>query len=53
MVKEVDSKLYRPIDIKYQHGDVSKLRKLTNWSCHYAIEETLKALLEYWVKKLS
>ncbi len=50
--KVIDEKLYRPIDIQYQHGDVSKLRELTYWSLSVPIEKTLTDLLNYWVKKL-
>lgn len=49
---EVDSKLWRPIDIQYQDGDSSKCRELVGWQPEYDIETTLKDLLNYWIKKI-
>ncbi len=53
VTKEVDPKLYRPIDIAVQIPDTSKLRQLTGWAPTYTIDQTLKDLLDYWVKKLT
>jgi GDPmannose 4,6-dehydratase len=52
IVKEICPKLYRPIDIHFQDGDCSKLKKLTGWEPQYTIEQTTEDLLNYWVKKL-
>lgn len=43
----IDPKLYRPIDIMYQHGDSSKIKEL-GWKENYTIEKTLSDLLNYW-----
>lgn len=51
--KIVDPDLYRPIDIYYQHGDTSAIRELTGWEPKIPIEETLRHLLNYWIRKLS
>jgi len=50
--KVVDKNLWRPIDIQYQCGDVSKLKELTGWKSKIPIKETLESLLNYWLKKL-
>lgn len=49
---EIDDKLWRPIDIQYQDGDCSKCKSLVNWKLQYSIEQTLKDLLDYWLKKI-
>ena len=49
---EIDSKLWRPIDIQYQDGDSTKCREMTGWTPEYSIEDTLKDLLDYWLMKL-
>lgn len=51
--KEIDEKLYRKHDIHYQHGDTTLLRELTGWSVTIRIEDTLRDLLKYWIKKQS
>ena len=51
--KVISEKLYRPIDIHYQHGDCSDLIEMTGWKPSYTIEKTLSDLLTYWVKKLT
>jgi GDPmannose 4,6-dehydratase len=48
----IDSKLYRPIDIEVQIGDSTELKEITGWTPKYTIEETMKDLLNYWIKKL-
>jgi GDP-4-dehydro-6-deoxy-D-mannose reductase len=50
--KIIDPKLYRPIDIYYQHGDVIKIEKLTGWKPQIPIDQTLKDLFVYWEKKI-
>jgi len=53
VAKDVCPKLYRPIDIDYQHGDCEDLVQLTGWKPEYDITTTLGDLLNYWVKKIS
>jgi GDP-4-dehydro-6-deoxy-D-mannose reductase len=48
----VDPKLYRPIDIAYQHGDSYEVTKLTGWKPAIDIDETLKDLYNYWLTKI-
>jgi len=50
---EIDEKLWRPIDIQYQDGDNSLCKQLINWEPEYDIEQTLKDLLDYWLKKIN
>jgi GDP-4-dehydro-6-deoxy-D-mannose reductase len=52
VVQEIYPKYWRPIDIQYQDGDATKIREELGWEPTYTIEETLKDLLDYWVKKL-
>lgn len=49
---KIDPALWRPIDIQYQDGDASKLRKELGWSPEIEIDTTMKDLLDYWVRKL-
>jgi GDP-mannose 4,6-dehydratase len=51
--KKVSDKLYRPIDIQIQIGDTTKLREKTGWKPEIPIDQTLRDLYQYWVKKLS
>lgn len=44
----VDPARLRPSDVAKVVGDASKLRELTGWRPHRAIDETLVALLDYW-----
>lgn len=53
IVQEIEPKFYRDIDIQVQIGDCTKLNDLTGWKPEVDIEDTLKDLLVYWVKKLS
>jgi len=50
--KRVDPKFYRPIDIKIQTADTTKLKKAINWKPEISIDKTLKDLFNYWMKKL-
>lgn len=50
--KEVYAPFYRPIDIQVQIGDCNPLKELTHWEQMISIEDTLKDLLNYWIKKL-
>lgn len=52
ITQEICPKLYRPIDIHYQHGDSTNLKELTGWQETYSIEETLQSLLNYWIDKI-
>jgi GDP-4-dehydro-6-deoxy-D-mannose reductase len=52
VVLEVDSKLWRPIDIQYQDGDPTKIIKELNWKPEFTIDQTLNDLLNYWINKL-
>ena len=53
---EIEQKIYKPfyrdIDIQIQIGDVSGLKKDTNWEPTISLEQTMEDLLIYWVKKL-
>jgi GDP-4-dehydro-6-deoxy-D-mannose reductase len=53
ITKEINTKFYRPIDIYYQHGDMTDVTDITDWKEQYTIEQTMKDLLNYWIKKLS
>ena len=44
---------YRPIDIHYQHGDSTNLKKDTGWKPSISIDKTLEDLLNYWVEKIN
>ena len=48
----IDSNLWRPIDIAYQHGDSSSVTAITGWEPEIDIEDTLKDLYQYWIEKL-
>lgn len=50
---EIDEKLWRPIDILYQDGDSSLIKKDLGWIPKIKIEDTLNDLLEYWYNKLN
>jgi GDP-4-dehydro-6-deoxy-D-mannose reductase len=49
---EIEPKFWRPIDIHYQDGDSSKITEELGWKPVYTIEQTMKDLLDYWLKKL-
>ncbi len=52
-IKEVIHKpFWREIDIDFQMGDDVKFRNLTGYKNKYTIEQTLKDLLDYWIKKI-
>jgi len=51
--QEICPKLYRPIDIHYQHGDSSNLVELTGWKPTLKIDQTLEDLLKYWCNKIN
>jgi len=45
---EVDAARLRPVDMTELRGDPSKIREHTGWTAKRPINETLRALLEYW-----
>jgi GDPmannose 4,6-dehydratase len=51
--KVISPKLYRPIDIHYQHGDCQSLVDITGWKPEFTLESTIEDLLNYWLKKLN
>ena len=53
VTKEISPKLFRPIDIHYQHGDCQELVDITGWKPVFTLEQTIGDLLDYWVKKIS
>ncbi len=50
--KKVSDKLYRPIDIQVQVGDTTRLREKTGWQPEIPLDQTLRDLFDYWVRKL-
>lgn len=45
---------YRPIDIAYQHGDISALKAACPlWKPKYTLDQTLEHLFFYWITKLN
>lgn len=42
----------RPVDTPELRGDASRLREHTGWEPVHAIEDTLRALLDYWDEKI-
>ena len=53
MQVEVDPDLFRPADLEELRGDPSRLVEDTGWSTEYALDDTLKDLLEDWRERLS
>ena len=53
MQVEVDPDLFRPADLEELRGDPSRLVADTGWSTEYALDDTLKDLLEDWRERLS
>ena len=55
--EEVEQKIHKPfyrdIDIQIQIGDISNLKKDTNWKPIISLEQTMEDLLLYWINKLS
>ena len=45
---EVDAARLRPVDMTELRGDPAKIREHTGWQAKRPINETLRALLEYW-----
>lgn len=50
--KVISPKLFRPIDIHYQHGDCDSLVDITGWKPEFTLKQTIDDLLDYWLKKL-
>ena len=48
----IDEKLWRPIDIQYQDGDASLIKKELGWEPTISIETTINDLLDFWYNKL-
>lgn len=48
----LDPERLRPSDVPALVGDPAKLKAATGWEPTYALEETLKDLLEFWRRKL-
>jgi nucleoside-diphosphate-sugar epimerase len=48
----IDDKLWRPIDIQFQDGDSSLIENELGWKPTIGIRDTIRDLLEFWVKKL-
>ena len=53
VILEIEPKFWRPIDIQYQDGDSTKIRTELGWNPTYTIDQTMKDLLDYWVKKIN
>ena len=50
---EVDERLFRPTDEKVIAGDVTKLKRDTNWKQCISMGQTVTDMLSYWRKALS
>jgi GDP-4-dehydro-6-deoxy-D-mannose reductase len=48
---KIDESLWRPIDIQYQDGDSSLIKKELNWEPTISIRDTIKDLLFFWYNK--
>lgn len=48
----INEKLWRPIDIQFQDGDASLIKKELKWEPKIDINITIKDLLDFWYKKL-
>ena len=49
---EINEKLWRPIDIQYQDGDASLIKKELGWEPKIEIRDTIKDLLLFWFNKI-
>lgn len=49
---EIDDKLWRPIDIQFQDGDASLIKKELGWEPTINIKTTINDLLDFWYNKL-
>ena len=50
--REINEKLWRPIDIQFQDGDASLIKEELGWEPTIPIETTIKDLLDFWYNKL-
>ena len=50
--REINEKLWRPIDIQFQDGDASLIKEELGWQPTIPIETTIKDLLDFWYNKL-
>lgn len=50
--REINEKLWRPIDIQFQDGDASLIKEELSWEPTIPIETTIKDLLDFWYNKL-
>ena len=50
--REINKKLWRPIDIQFQDGDASLIKEELGWEPTIPIETTIKDLLDFWYNKL-
>ena len=51
--QKIHKPFYRDIDIQIQIGDISNLRKDTDWKPTISLEQTMQDLLAYWINKLN
>ena len=49
---EINKNLWRPVDIQFQDGDASLIKKELGWTPNIPIETTIKDLLYFWYNKL-
>jgi GDP-4-dehydro-6-deoxy-D-mannose reductase len=49
----VDPQKYRPVDVPILSGSPEKLKAQTGWKPRYALEATLRDLLDYWRAELA
>lgn len=50
---KIDDALWRPIDIQFQNGDSSLIKKELGWEPTIAIETTIADLYDFWLRKLT
>jgi|UniRef100_A0A6C0IY67 GDP-4-dehydro-6-deoxy-D-mannose reductase len=50
--REINEKLWRPVDIQFQDGDASLIKEELGWEPTISIETTIKDLLDFWYNKL-
>ena len=50
--QRIHKPFYRDIDIQVQQGDVSDLKRDTDWKLMIPLSQTMSDLLQYWVNKL-
>lgn len=50
--RQIDEKLFRPIDIPVQNPNSDKVRKFLNWEPTIPIKDTLIDLVNYWMERV-